>query len=225
MKKIILRYGKFYLTILLSLSVYDFLLFGTNFIYRLPYHLLIVSIAFPVFITFNEKFATKLKYLHYDKNGIAYKKKSVKYAEINKVGFNKFMDVGNIGIKYSKTKYLNLSLLPLDVFQNLKEIILIKANPEKVKYGNKYYNHLWQLSFPLLLFIFTLFLNQKIPKEYFEYNSSNQEIYKTDHYSFQIDEVKYQDLLSPAKTFLVTEKGRILFEENEHYIETALIQK
>lgn len=168
MKKNILRHIKFYLAILLSLSVYDFLLLGTNFIYRLPFHLLIALVVSPVLLMQT----TKLKHLRYDENSITYKKKNVKYSDINEVGFRKFMDVGSISIKYSKKKYLNLSFLPFDIYQELKEIILEKANPKKIKHGNRFFIQFGQLSFPLLIFIFTLFLNQKIPQKSFEFNPS-----------------------------------------------------
>ncbi|MCK4695671.1 MAG: hypothetical protein KAT74_07900 [Candidatus Cloacimonetes bacterium] len=155
-----------------------------------------------------------MRYIKYDDISISYKKRKILFSEINSVVFKKFILSGHISInKPFKKNSLSLSNLPWKKYIELKELILEKACLSKVKIRNWVFIQLFYPIVFVLLFISSFIINPNIPKYNFDEKVSIQPNVETNHYSFRIDGIKYETMLSDSLFFLLTDKGKIFYKE------------
>ena len=187
-----------------------FLLFGLSFIYY--FFFTIFYVFFIIILEFIV--SAKLRYIKYDGISISYKKRKILFSEINSVVFTKLILSGNISInKPFKKNSLMLSILPKNKFLELKDVILDKLSFSKVKNRNRIF---FQLFYPIifvLFFIVSFIVNTNIPQYDFDKRVHFQSNIETDHFSFKIDGIIYDTMLSDSLFYLLTDNGKIFYEE------------
>jgi len=159
-------------------------------------------------------FRSKLRNLHLNELSITYKKKTILFTDINSVLFTKMIKLGNISINNPlKKNSITLSYLPLEPYIKLKELIMQKVDSSIIKTRNRVY---WQLFYPCvitLLFIISLFLGYNIPKIEFNQNLMISNNINTEHFSFNVEELKFETDIYDDLNCIITEKGLVYYQE------------
>ena len=210
---IFIKYG---LIMLFTLLLQAYFIFGRSIFfsfYKLALIIVPVIIILPILFYSNRK---KNRY-EFSETGISYKKRCVNFNEINYIGIRKVGKRYSVQLNNSFKK--NSLIIPCENREEMEKVmvlILEKSNPEKIKESS--YDIRWILQIPTIiafvLFIFSFTWETKLQPNEFQHNVYSQTNFSTQNFSFLVEDVVFEDMLSPYNHYLVTSKGKkITFQQ------------
>lgn len=162
-------------------------------------------------------FTTRKKHKYVvDETGISFKKRMVEFDKIKMLRIRKQGNKFGIGI-VSRIR-LNSLIFPCDNLEEkekLKELILAKNKTIIVKESKLDLRWVLQLNtiITLVLFLFSFTWKTKLEPFKFKHNAYSQTNYSTQNYDFLIEDVQFDDMISPENHYLLTSKGKITLKQ------------
>lgn len=156
----------------------------------------------------------KNKHVKFSEESIMFKKKEIKSNDIKRITINKNFIFDNIVIKGSNWKsYLAFHDVRNEKFNEFKNHIIQKSTSAKVKYKNQNYLLFFIYGFMILISILPLIVKPKLEQINFISDQSISQNAYTNHYSFRVNNIRFQSALEDSINFILCDSVRISYYE------------
>ena len=186
------------------------------FMFGFDYYILLFSIipysAMSVFWIYLN--ISKNKHIKFDEESILYKKKRVLFDDIHNITISKYPIFNIIEINgLFRKNHLRFQDIRNPRFNDFKNHIIRKCVSAKVKSKNRNYFYSFFIGSLLILSVFPLVVKPHLQQINFITDQSVLQNAYTDHYSFRVNNIRFQSTLNDSVKYILSDNVRISYVE------------